>query len=110
MKEFRFGYADGYIGSPLKLSDGSLTLIGIRRGIERPNKVIVNFSKNAKLTWIDFLRFNVLSATNETVKSIDDMYFTDLLALNEFLKMKDFIENVSHNVQNDEIERINKRK
>lgn len=38
------------------------------------------------------------------------MYFTDLLALNEFLKMKDFIENVSHNVQNDEIERMNKRK
>ena len=50
MKEFRFGYADGYIGSPLKLSDGSLTLIGIRRGIERPNKVIVNFSIDAKLT------------------------------------------------------------
>lgn len=50
MKEFRFGYADGYIGSTLKLSDGSLTLIGIRRGIERPNKVIVNFSIDAKLT------------------------------------------------------------
>ena len=50
MKEFRFGYADGYIGSPLKLSDDSLTLIGIRRGIERPNKVIVNFSIDAKLT------------------------------------------------------------
>ena len=50
MKEFSFGYADGYIGSPLKLSDGSLTLIGIRRGIERPNKVIVNFSIDAKLT------------------------------------------------------------
>lgn len=50
MKEFRFGYADGYIGSPLKLSDGSLTLIGIRRGLERPNKVLVNFSKDAKLT------------------------------------------------------------
>ena len=50
MKEFKFGYADGYIGSPLKLSDDSLTLIGIRRGIERPNKVIVNFSKEAKLT------------------------------------------------------------
>ena len=50
MKEFKFGYADGYIGSPLKLSDDSLTLIGIRRGIERPNKVIVNFSIEAKLT------------------------------------------------------------
>ena len=74
-------------------------------------KIAIEYvSKNTKLTWIDFLRFNVLSSTNETVKSIDDMYFTDLLALNEFLKMKDFIENVSHNVQNDEIERINKRK
>lgn len=50
MKEFRFGYADGYVGSPLKLSDGSLTLIGIRRGIGRPNKVIVNFSIDDKLT------------------------------------------------------------
>lgn len=50
MKEFKFGYADGYIGSPLNLSDDSLTLIGIRRGVERPNKVIVNFSKDAKLT------------------------------------------------------------
>lgn len=73
-------------------------------------KAIEYVSKNTKLTWIDFLRFNVLSSTNETVKSIDDMYFTDLLALNEFLKMKDFIENVSHNVQNDEIERMNRRK
>lgn len=73
-------------------------------------KAIEYVSKNTKLTWIDFLRFNVLSSTNETVKSIDDMYFTDLLALNEFLKMKDFIENVSHNIQNDEIERMNKRK
>lgn len=73
-------------------------------------KAIEYVSRNTKLTWIDFLRFNVLSSTNETVKSIDDMYFTDLLALNEFLKMKDFIENVSHNVQNDEIERMNKRK
>ena len=73
-------------------------------------KAIEYVSKNTKLTWIDFLRFNVLSSTNETVKSIDDMYFTDLLALNEFLKMKDFIENVSYNVQNDEIECMNKRK
>lgn len=73
-------------------------------------KIAIDYvSKNTKLTWIDFLRFNVLSSTNETVKSIDDMYFTDLLALNEFLKMKGFIENVSHNVQNDEIERMNNK-
>ena len=50
MKEFRFGYADGYIGPPLKLSDNSLTLIGVRRGVERPDRVIVNFSKGTKLT------------------------------------------------------------
>ena len=49
MKKFRFGYVDGYIGSPLKLSDDSLTLIGIRRGLERPDKVIVNFSQDTKL-------------------------------------------------------------
>ena len=73
-------------------------------------KAIEYVSKNNNLTWIDFLRFNVISSTNETVRSVDNMYFTDLLALNEFLKMKDFIENVSHNVQNDEIERMNKRK
>ena len=74
-------------------------------------KIAIDYvSKNNNLTWIDFLRFNVIPSTNETVKSIDDMYFTDLLALNEFLKMKDFIENVSHNVQNDEIERMNKPK
>ena len=74
-------------------------------------KIAIEYvSKNNNLTWIDFLRFNVISSTNETVQSVDNMYFTDLLALNEFLKMKDFIENVSHNVQNDEIERMNKRK
>ena len=50
MKEFRFGYADGYVGSTLKLSDNSLTLIGVRRGLERPDRVIVNFSQDAKLT------------------------------------------------------------
>ena len=37
----------------MKLSDDSLTLIGIRRGIERPNKVIVNFSIDAKLTELE---------------------------------------------------------
>ena len=50
MNEFSFGYTDGYIGSPLKLSDDSLTLIGVRRGLERPDRVIVNFSKDTKLT------------------------------------------------------------
>ena len=73
-------------------------------------KAIEYVSKNTKLTWIDFLRFNVISSTNETVQSVDNMYFTDLLALNEFVKMKDFLESISHNIQNDEIERMNKRK
>ena len=50
MNEFSFGYTDGYIGSHLKLSDDSLTLIGVRRGLERPDRVIVNFSKDTKLT------------------------------------------------------------
>lgn len=50
MKEFRFGYADGFIGSPFKLSEDYLTLIGIRRGLKRPDKIIVNFSIGTKLT------------------------------------------------------------
>ena len=50
MKEFRFGYADGYISSPYNLSDEPLTLRGTRRGLERPDKVFVNFSKDTKLT------------------------------------------------------------
>ena len=49
MKEFRFGYADGYIGSPLKLSEEYLTLLGTRRGLERPIKIITNFSKETVL-------------------------------------------------------------
>lgn len=50
MKEFRFGYADGYISSPYNLSDEPLPLRGTRRGLERPDKVFVNFSKATKLT------------------------------------------------------------
>lgn len=49
MKEFRFGYVDGYIGSTFNLSEDYLPLVGIRRGLERPDKVIVNFSKDTKL-------------------------------------------------------------
>lgn len=49
MKEFRFGYADGYISSPYKLSEEYLTLIGTRRGLERPIKIITNFSKETEL-------------------------------------------------------------
>lgn len=37
------------------------------------------------------------------------MYFVDLLSLNEFIKMKDFVESVQHNIQEDEITRLNKK-
>ena len=49
MKEFRFGYADGYISSPYNLSEEYLTLLGTRRGLERPIKIITNFSKDTVL-------------------------------------------------------------
>ena len=49
MKEFKFGYADGYISSPYNLSEEYLTLIGTRRGLERPIKIITNFSKDTVL-------------------------------------------------------------
>ena len=49
MKEFRFGYEDGYISSPYKLSEEYLVLRGTRRGVERPIKIITNFSKETEL-------------------------------------------------------------
>lgn len=49
MKEFRFGYEDGYISPSYKLSEEYLTLIGIRRGLDRPIKIITNFSKETEL-------------------------------------------------------------
>ena len=48
MKVFRFGYADGYISPAYRISEDELTLIGIRRGLERPIKIITNFSKETE--------------------------------------------------------------
>ena len=53
MKVFRFGYADGYISPAYKISEDKLTLIGTRRGLERPIKIITNFSKDTKLTEVE---------------------------------------------------------
>ena len=53
MKVFRFGYADGYISPAYKISEDELTLIGIRRGLERPIKIITNFSKETELTGVE---------------------------------------------------------
>ena len=53
MKEFRFGYPDGYISSPYKLSEELLTLRGIRRGLERPIKILTNFNREVKLTELE---------------------------------------------------------
>lgn len=52
------------------------------------------------------LRFNVISNTHETVHSLDQISMTDLFKLNEYVEMKSFIENVSHAVQDDEINKL----
>ena len=66
--------------------------------------------ENSHLDWFDMLRFNVLSSTNETVASLDEISMDDLFRLNDYVEMKNFIENVAQAVQDDEIERMNKRK
>lgn len=53
------------------------------------------------------LRFNVLSGTNETVSSLDEISMEDLFRLNDYVEMKTFLENVAQAVQDDEIERMN---
>lgn len=53
------------------------------------------------------LRFNVLSGTNETVSSLDEISMEDLFRLNDYVEMKTFLENVAQAVQDDEVERIN---
>ncbi|WBF79435.1 hypothetical protein BNCALIDO_00045 [Aeromonas phage vB_AdhM_TS9] len=53
------------------------------------------------------LRFNVLSGTNETVSSLDEISMEDLFRLNDYIEMKTFLENVAQAVQDDEVERIN---
>ena len=55
------------------------------------------------------LRFNVLSGTNETVSSLDEISMDDLFRLNDYVQMKTFIENVAQAVQDDEVERMNNK-
>jgi hypothetical protein len=55
------------------------------------------------------LRFNVLSSTNETISSLDEISMDDLFRLNDYVQMKTFVENVAQAVQDDEIERMNNK-
>ena len=55
------------------------------------------------------LRFNVLSGTNETIASLDEISMDDLFRLNDYVEMKTFVENVAQAVQDDEIERMNNK-
>lgn len=55
------------------------------------------------------LRFNVLSSTNETISSLDEISMDDLFRLNDYVQMKTFVENVAQAIQDDEIERMNNK-
>lgn len=70
-------------------------------------KAIQYVSEKSNLDWFDILRFNVLSATNETISSLDEISMEDLFRLNDYVEIKNFIENVAQAVQDDEVERIN---
>ena len=65
--------------------------------------------ENSRLDWFDMLRFNVLGSTNETISSLDEISMEDLFRLNDYIEMKNFIENVAQAVQDDEIERMNNK-
>ena len=65
--------------------------------------------ENSNLDWFDMLRFNVLSGTNETVSSLDEISMDDLFRLNDYVQMKTFVENVAQAIQDDEIERMNNK-
>ena len=65
--------------------------------------------ENSNLDWFDMLRFNVLSGTNETISSLDEISMDDLFRLNDYIQMKTFVENVAQAVQDDEIERMNNK-
>lgn len=65
--------------------------------------------ENSRLDWFDMLRFNVLGSTNETMSSLDEISMEDLFRLNDYVEMKNFIENVAQAVQDDEIERMNNK-
>ena len=65
--------------------------------------------ENSNLGWFDMLRFNVLSGTNETISSLDEISMDDLFRLNDYVQMKTFVENVAQAVQDDEVERMNNK-
>ncbi|QEG08578.1 hypothetical protein [Aeromonas phage 4L372D] len=65
--------------------------------------------ENSHLDWFDMLRFNVLSSTNETIFSLDEISMDDLFRLNDYVEMKTFVENVAQAVQDDEVERMNNK-
>ena len=65
--------------------------------------------ENSNLDWFDMLRFNVLSSTNETMSSLDEISMDDLFRLNDYVQMKTFVENVAQAVQDDEVERMNNK-
>ena len=72
-------------------------------------KAIQYVGENSNLDWFDMLRFNVLSGTNETISSLDEISMDDLFRLNDYVEMKTFVENVAQAVQDDEIERMNNK-
>ena len=72
-------------------------------------KAIQYVGENSNLDWFDMLRFNVLSGTNETISSLDEISMDDLFRLNDYVQMKTFVENVAQAVQDDEIERMNNK-
>ena len=65
--------------------------------------------ENSNLDWFDMLRFNVLSGTNETISSLDEISMDDLFRLNDYVQMKTFVENVAQAIQDDEVERMNNK-
>ena len=72
-------------------------------------KAIQYVGENSNLNWFDMLRFNVLSGTNETISSLDEISMYDLFRLNDYVEMKTFVENVAQAVQDDEVERMNNK-
>lgn len=72
-------------------------------------KAIEYCTSKSNLDWYDFLRFNVLSSTNETVESLSMISMSDLFKLNEYVEIKSFIENVQHAVQEDEMKAATKK-
>ncbi len=73
-------------------------------------KAIEYCTNKSNLDWYDFLRFNVLSSTNETVESLSLISMSDLFKLNEYIEIKSFIENVQYAVQEDEMKAANNKK